>query len=114
MSFLTQLSPEAGGRLQGIMVKHLLPGGQKSLKVRSCCLCVCFWFWMWYDCTENSDAVREISCKLLMVPGFCTCLLRVCDLMSTLSDSCMLLTCQTSSGARHELLMPSLAPHPAC
>jgi midasin (ATPase involved in ribosome maturation) len=33
MSFLTQLSPEAGGRLQKIMVQHLLPGGAKSLKV---------------------------------------------------------------------------------
>ncbi|KAF6262490.1 hypothetical protein COO60DRAFT_1699221 [Scenedesmus sp. NREL 46B-D3] len=32
MSFLTQLSPEAGARLQTIMVKHLLPAGAKSLK----------------------------------------------------------------------------------
>jgi midasin len=38
MSFLTQLSPEAGARLQGIMVKHLLPGGQKGLKVRDYCV----------------------------------------------------------------------------
>lgn len=33
MSFLTQLSPEAGARLAGIMAQHLLPGGAKNLKV---------------------------------------------------------------------------------
>lgn len=33
MSFLTQLSPEAAHRLEAIMVKHIIPGGSKALKV---------------------------------------------------------------------------------
>jgi len=33
MSFLTQLAPESGAQLQAIMVKYLLPGGGKALKV---------------------------------------------------------------------------------
>lgn len=33
MSFLTQLSPEAAPRLEAIMMKHIIPGGSKALKV---------------------------------------------------------------------------------